>query len=118
MDIKTYDKIIDEVYEKYITNDIGWEDTPPKDLFINEIKTNPEFSKKWGLKVEERELNFYERKKIMDDYCLINSMFPIGLRMPFNDASIKSYFEVCDGYHIPSKLIKIEYNGKTIEIYK
>lgn len=37
MDIKTYDKIIDEVYEKYTTNDIGWEDRDWDVSFIYEI---------------------------------------------------------------------------------
>ena len=118
MDIKTYNKIIDEVYEKYTTNDIGWEDTPPKDLFINEIKNNPEFSKKWGLKVEERELSFDERKELIIKYTNDNSLLPIGFSVPFGEESNKKYLKVCDRYHIPSKLIKIEYNGKTIEIYK
>jgi len=35
--------------------------------FINKIKTDPEFSEKWGLKIEERELSLEER---CDEYIL------------------------------------------------
>ena len=36
---------------------------PTKDEFINNCKNNPEFSEKWGLKIEEQELNTDERNK-------------------------------------------------------
>ena len=33
-----------------------------KEEFINKCKTNPEFSEKWGLKIEERELSLDEKE--------------------------------------------------------
>jgi hypothetical protein len=33
--------------------------------FINKCKTDPEFSEKWGLKIEERELSFEERLDLL-----------------------------------------------------
>jgi len=32
--------------------------------FIKKCKTDPEFSEKWGLKIEERELSLEERRKL------------------------------------------------------
>jgi hypothetical protein len=56
---KEQQELLDEAYEKYsiiagmstqvITLTRGW--------FIREIETNPKFSEKWGLKIEERELS-------------------------------------------------------------
>ena len=50
--------IIDEAYKNYMNN---WPTKIPrigpcsKEEFINKIKTDDEFSKTWGLKIEERE---------------------------------------------------------------
>ena len=90
------EQIIDEVYEGYLnyplatihdhrTNilyqniDKGWcmlngrsmvSPHPTRHLtqeeFINKCKTDPEFSEKWGLKIEERELSLEERKSIYE----------------------------------------------------
>lgn len=58
------EQIIDEVYNKYTTKYMGYDDVPSKELFLFEIKTNPEFSKKWGLKIGERELSLEERHQL------------------------------------------------------
>ena len=55
-------QIIDEAYEDYESRQINmfipiWS----QEEFINKCKTDPEFSDKWGLKIEERELNHDER---------------------------------------------------------
>ena len=55
------EQIIDEVYENYFLIK-SMEKGPfgisglilPKEEFINNCKTNTEFSEKWGLKIEER----------------------------------------------------------------
>ena len=56
--------------------------------FIDKCKTNPDFSEKWGLKIEERELN--------DDELNIANLFK----------------------QTSTKLITIAYNDKTIESYE
>ena len=101
-------QIIDEVYNKYTNKYVGYEDIPSKDLFIFEIKTNPEFSEKWGLKIEERELNTDER----------NKWFQINLNgnNPLMKSDWKDY--ELDQQNIPTKLITIKYNDKTIESYE
>ena len=80
--------------------------------FIDKCKTNPEFSEKWGLKIEERELSRDER---IDLYA---KEYTPGIRnkyeKPFDDF-IDAKLET---RNIPTKLITITYNDKTIESYE
>jgi hypothetical protein len=75
-----------------------------KEEFINEIKTDDEFSEMWGLKIEERELSLEERATIWN-----NTHNPVG-----NIYTHNQY----DENDIPTKLITITYNSKTIESYE
>jgi hypothetical protein len=70
--------------------------------FINKCKTNPEFSEKWGLKIEERELSLEER----NNYYTSNYL------------GLDETKENLDKMGIPTKLITITYNDKTIESYE
>jgi hypothetical protein len=57
-------QIIDEVYDKWIKyswNSRIYPNQNDKDIFIDRIKTEPDFSIHWGLKIEERELSEEER---------------------------------------------------------
>jgi hypothetical protein len=72
--------------------------------FIDKCKTNPEFSERWGLKIEERELDMMERWKIAD---LTPNM------MEFDYCN-----KLCDEHNVPTKLITITYNDKKIESYE
>jgi hypothetical protein len=68
---------------------IEWyEQITTKEEFINKCKTDVEFSDKWGLEIEERELS--------DDELNIFNLFKQN----------------------PTKLITITYNNETIEIYE
>jgi hypothetical protein len=78
--------------------------------FINKCKIDPEFSEKWGLNIEERELSLEERYKIAlpiwkEKYGLLANMM-----VPTNVDNTP--------YKIPTKLITITYNDKTIESYE
>ena len=79
-----------------------------KEEFINKCKTDPEFSEKWGLKIEERELSTQER----------NERFRVHLNgnNPFMKSDWKD-FEL-DQQNIPTKLITLTYNNETIESYE
>ena len=104
-----YNQIIDEVYNKYTTKYVGYDDVPSKELFLFEIKNNPEFSERWGLKIEERELSLEERYKIAlpiwkEKYGLLANMM-----VPTNVDNTP--------YKIPTKLITITYNDIKIESY-
>ena len=68
-------QLIDEVYRYYLMEDAKILPNMSKEKmtelgyglsqeeFINKCKTDPEFSEKWGLKIEERELSLEERNK-------------------------------------------------------
>ena len=79
-----------------------------KDEFIDKIKTNPEFSEKWGLKIEERELSAKERKRIYEmEYT--------------NDIEVENNHWLeskLKTRNIPTKLITLTYNNETIESYE
>ena len=96
----------EEQVDGMFTSELGEEkvDKISKDWFINKIKTDTEFSQRWELKIEERELFMEERWKMVDltpnmtefDYCN----------------------KLCDEHNVPNKLITITYNDKIIESYK
>ena len=120
--------MIDEVYEKYCEiagkveepdYDIHVDDPNQnctrlmtKEEFINKCKINPEFSERWGLKIEERELNHDERFEIYK-----NSN--IGGRVLQNHITAINFKQFhFDEANIPTKLITITYNGTKIESYE
>ena len=62
-------QIIDEAYENYQWKQPKSFPAHPdsnlsKEEFINKCKTDPEFSEKWGLEIEERKLSWDERFRI------------------------------------------------------
>ena len=73
--------------------------------FINKCKTNPEFSEKWGLKIEERELSEGERGLLLQ---------PLGLDPLTKEGRDRLWKE----NNLPTKKITITYNDKTIESYE
>jgi hypothetical protein len=115
---KEQQALLDEVYKKYA--DSHW--IPPsnpkgkllsdqlfsvvpmehsKESFINKCKTNKEFSERWGLTIEERELSdeesiFYYKKELYSPLRIIDQNIPV----------------------VPTKLITLTYNDKTIENYE
>ena len=110
MDKERYNQIIDEVYEKYHQENkhVMYLTFLLKEEFINKIKTDTEFSEKWGLKIDERELSTQER----------NEWFQIHLNgnNPFMKSDWKD-FEL-DQQNIPTKLITLTYKNEKIEIYE
>ena len=113
------EQIIDEAYKNYFLIK-SLEKGPfgisglilPKEEFIDKCKTDTEFSEKWGLQIEERELTREER---IDLYA---KEYTPGMRNkyepPFDDF-IEAKLSV---RNIPTKLITITYNKKTIENYE
>jgi hypothetical protein len=83
----------------------------PKE-FINKCKTDTEFSETWGLKIEERELSKDER---IDLYCKEYTGGVKGKYEPPFDDFIDSKLTT---RNIPTKLITITYNDKTLESYE
>jgi hypothetical protein len=81
-----------------------------KECFIEQIKTDTEFSEQWGLKIEERELFRLERINIAIEKKLTHKT--AHLTKDFD------YQKWCDEHNIPTKLITVTYNNKTIESYE
>jgi hypothetical protein len=123
---KEQQELLDEAYERYLNGgDIKWLNqieinTPlgkmnipvpySQEEFINKCKIDTEFSERWGLKIEERELSLEERYQIAipiwkEKYGpLANMMVPTNVdNTP---------------YKIPTKLITVTYNNETIESYE
>jgi hypothetical protein len=82
-----------------------------KEEFINKCKTDTEFSEKWGLKIEERELTDVERYTIARQYGLCPKYSNIRLE---NCTEEEHY----NKFNVPTKLITITHNDKTIESYE
>jgi hypothetical protein len=77
--------------------------------FINKCKTDTEFSEKWKLKIEERELSLEERAKWLQDNK--------GYDLLVGNLDHDHIREVVEE-EAPTKLIAITYNDKTIESYE
>ena len=139
---KEQQELLDEVYENYVkwweksddscnlteeqSNkwlkliDGGLQWTPfSQEEFINKCKTDTEFSEKWGLKIEERELSFKERRDLSYEYAIKNNAIPLCIDA-YGEKGIPKYMETINntGWNIPNKLITITYNDKTIESYE
>ena len=102
-------ELLDEVYENYLQHyddeyneeqkkiqkdPLHWMEMRytnirpyPKEMFINKCKTNPEFSEKWGLKIEERELNDDE----LNIFNLLKQTFTKLITITYNNKTITSY---------------------------
>ena len=80
--------------------------------FINKCKTDIEFSEKWGLNIEERELSLEERCEL--GYKYVDS-FEWDMLMGGGREGDEGN---CNDYKIPTKLITITYNDTKIESYE
>ncbi len=115
---KEQKELVDEAYENYYTfmrDDRQWE--LDKEEFINKCKTDQEFSEKWGLKIEERELSLEERVDIFN-----TKMKNQGLRTQIAIVGVdenywKSSLEKTE-HNIPTRLITVTYQNKTITSYE
>jgi hypothetical protein len=86
-----------------------------KERFIRKCKTDSEFSEKWGLKIEERGLSRDERFRIAyKDLELKKELAAESLMLHYPNGHNK----VMDDKNIPTRLITVTYNGKTIESYE
>jgi hypothetical protein len=107
--------LLDEAYKNYCMSYKDghefYEDETVKrsytqEEFINKIKTDDEFSEKWGLKIEERELTTVRERKKYDIH--FDDLF----------GEYTDHHETLDKRGVPRKLITITYKDKTIESYE
>jgi len=113
MSKEKYNQIIDEAYSDYCNsfNDSIIEPNS-KEVFVNKCKHNIEYSVRWGLKIEERELSLGERTEILKDQSDNKEYFYDN-----NGNLIIESEWVLNKSNIPTKLITVTYNNETIEIY-
>ena len=107
------EQIIDEAYKNYFLIK-SLEKGPfgisglilPKEEFIDKCKTDSEFSERWGLKIEERELSLEERQNL---YFKLNPEF----RLVHENMN-----KQMDNFNTPTKQITITYKDTIIESYE
>jgi hypothetical protein len=119
MNNERYNQIIDDAYKNFKNNFPMKKSNPPKDYinskgqlltkeeFIDKCKTDNEFSKKWGLKIEERLLSLKERLNLVST--------TIG------EEKIRTHEDNLtrvDKLNISTRTITVTYNNKTIEVYE
>jgi hypothetical protein len=102
------EELLDEAYKNYsiVAGMSTQVESLKKEEFINKCKTDTEFSERWGLKIEERELSDKERVILYTQKTNIDTSFFPVLR------------ETLNFHNIPTKLITVTYNDKTIESYE
>jgi len=102
---KEQQQIVDKVYEEYerLCQSQELIDYDDKETFIKSIKNYSMVAKRWGLKIEERELSEEERYDLYEEkYMFTETIEERGIDYK---------------YKIPTKLITVTYEGKTIESY-
>ena len=82
-----------------------------KETFVDECKNNPEFSEKWGLKIEERELSLEERADLSREKRRTYANWPYW-------SLEEMEYHLTDVWNIPTKLITLEYKQEKIYIYE
>ena len=124
---KEQQELLDEAYENFIDKTKGlnlnleinrdiivvegpiYNATPrllSQEEFINKIKTDTEFSERWGLKIEERELSLDERVKLT-------------MNTPeYRNYTEEQWKEYIDSTSSPTRLITITYKKTIIESYE
>ena len=114
MNNEKHNQIIDEVWSNYRTAFVEsyvhheLDECLSLEEFIEEIKTDSDFSEKWGIQIEERVLSTQER----------NEWYQIHRNG--NNPLMKSdwkFFEL-DQQNIPTKLITLKYKKEKIESYE
>ena len=125
MNSTRYNQIIDEAYENYKSTTLesdmkksAWELTVhsmsgkkfiiSQEDFIRKIKTDNEFSEKWGIQIEERELSLEERKTIYENE------YTESMEVP-NNHWLNSKLTT---RNIPTKIVTLTHNNETIESYE
>ena len=120
---KEQQELLDEAYKNFIKSYTGKDDEiilPPfdyinddgnlmsKNQFITNIKYDYWFSETWGLKIKERELSLEERFEYSHN---VRGLY-------YLNKTREQIEEDLNYENIPTKLITITYNNKTIESYE
>jgi len=129
---KEQQELVDEVYENYLKKAtpstegvIGsvWISRAKNiEEFIDKCKTDTEFSERWGIKIEEQELSLEEKEWELQKTNCINDIETDRIIYGHEwEKYIQGQYEGIEstqGIIIPTKLITVTYNDKTIESYE
>ena len=116
------EQIIDEAYKNYFLIK-SLEKGPfgisglilPKEEFIDKCKTDSEFSERWGLKIEERELSLEERSIIAGSN---HNEVSQNIKMFTGIDEDHTLHKNLDDNNTPTRLITITYKDTIIESYE
>jgi hypothetical protein len=115
----------DVKYQKILNSEAGGCRPYSQDKFIERIKIDLEFSEKWGLKIEERELSLEERLYLVnydkEKFTSIQEWINW-----YNNEPVEFYYmginynkeTALTDLDVPTKLITLSYNNETIEVYE
>jgi hypothetical protein len=94
---KLFDELINDSFKSY-KNEKDYDpiiDT--KEKFINRIKLDKKFSKKFGLKIKEKKIDLKERRSMVTQK-MFNQIYSAGTPETLSDSE-------CDQWNIPKKKI-------------
>ena len=124
-------QIIDEVYENYHNSYPDAEKTfqyeghtietrkMTKDEFVDMVKTDEEYGRRWGCKIEIKELTRFERCDWLSIYRPDLQKESMKYDATSSMAGAKSiHIEWLGQHNIPTKLITITYKEQKIESYE
>jgi hypothetical protein len=80
--------------------------------FIHKCKTDQEFSERWGLKIEERELSLEERLDLAAKTYELFDPFDFGIPGKVD------HDEVDKLYPVAKQIITLQYNEEKVEVYE
>jgi hypothetical protein len=110
---------LDEAYRDYCDSFNGSVVEPHiKSTFIDKCKHSIEYSIRWGLIIEERELSTSERGDLFRKtypYNSIDDFAPGGMEVQSISHQLNTRY---DRAKIPTKLITITYNDTKLESYE
>jgi len=124
MSKERYNQIVDDAYDNYskefekdnsigitllikrVDNKLVYR-KPDRETFIGLCKYDKSFSEKWGLEIEERELDRFERYEHLRTHKYSGKWDGIGDAM-----------EYYNSINVPTKLITVTYNNEKLEIYE
>jgi hypothetical protein len=85
-----------------------------KEEFIDKCKTDLDFTKRWGLKIEERELSLEERGEWDSKKDNVRNTWGQAIQT-FTSKEVRTWL---NEKNVPTKLLTITYNNETIEVYE
>jgi len=82
--------------------------------FINKIKTDDEFAKKWDIIIETRDFDFEDRAMLSGQF----NENTVSVGRFIETYGMRLLEQKLDEYNIPTKLTTIKYKNETIQIWE